>query len=62
MLSGETLTLAVPAGQPEPLTVSTSMTMRSFGGLLDVSAGLPVAEAGAGSDRARREASATAVA
>src|SRR5690349_15592168 len=32
VLSGATATAAVPVGQPEPLTVTTSMTMWSFGG------------------------------
>lgn len=33
VLSGETATAAVPAGQPEPFTVATSMTILSGGGL-----------------------------
>src|SRR5262249_45080419 len=33
VLSGETATAAVPAGHPEPLTVTMSMMIRSGGGL-----------------------------
>ncbi|MFD1150386.1 hypothetical protein [Saccharothrix hoggarensis] len=34
LLSGDTATAAVPAGQPDPLTVTTSMVMWSGGGVL----------------------------
>ncbi|GGR08147.1 hypothetical protein GCM10010219_10530 [Streptomyces netropsis] len=40
VLSGETATAAVPAGQPEPLTVAISITILSGG------AGKPAADAG----------------
>ncbi|GHG61257.1 hypothetical protein GCM10018779_28900 [Streptomyces griseocarneus] len=44
VLSGETVTIAVPAGQPEPLTATTSITILSGGGT--PSPGHPVAVAG----------------